>query len=100
MLVVACIKQVPDTTQVQIDPVTNTLIREGVESVINPFDAYAIEFGVVVKSDAKSADRAAIESAEKYRRVQGALRTAGLIMTACWLHCPLMPITSGWVGFP
>ena len=30
MLVVACIKQVPDTTQVQIDPVTNTLVREGI----------------------------------------------------------------------
>ena len=36
------------------------------------------EFGVVVKSDAKSADKAAAETAEKYRRVQGALRTAGI----------------------
>ena len=31
MYVVACIKQVPDTTQVQIDPVTNTLVRDGIE---------------------------------------------------------------------
>ena len=38
MLVIACIKQVPDTTQVQIDPVTNTLIREGVPFIVNPYD--------------------------------------------------------------
>lgn len=46
MNIIVCIKQVPNTTDVRIDPVTNTLIREGVESVINPFDAYAIEEGV------------------------------------------------------
>ena len=40
---VVCIKQVPKTTEVKIDPETNTLIREGVESVLNPFDYYAIE---------------------------------------------------------
>ena len=46
MNIVVCIKQVPNTTQVRINPETNTLIREGVESVINPFDTYAIEEGV------------------------------------------------------
>ncbi len=46
MNIIVCIKQVPDTTDVRIDPVTNTLIREGVKSVINPFDAYAIEEAV------------------------------------------------------
>lgn len=49
MNIIVCIKQVPNTTDVRIDPVTNTLIREGVESVINPFDAYAIEEGVRLK---------------------------------------------------
>jgi len=49
MNIVVCIKQVPNTTDVKIDPVTNTLVREGVESVINPFDAYAIEEGVQLK---------------------------------------------------
>jgi len=49
MNIVVCIKQVPNTTDVKIDPVTNTLIRDGVESVINPFDAYAIEEGVRLK---------------------------------------------------
>jgi electron transfer flavoprotein beta subunit len=49
MNIIVCIKQVPNTTDVRIDPVTNTLIRDGVESVINPFDAYAIEEGVRLK---------------------------------------------------
>jgi electron transfer flavoprotein beta subunit len=43
MIVVACIKQVPDTTQVQIDPVTNTLIREGIPFIVNPYDSHALE---------------------------------------------------------
>jgi electron transfer flavoprotein beta subunit len=47
--IVVCIKQVPDTTDVKINPETNTLIREGVESIINPFDVYAIEEGVRLK---------------------------------------------------
>lgn len=49
MNIVVCIKQVPDTTEVRIDPKTNTLIREGVESIINPFDMYAIEEAVKIK---------------------------------------------------
>lgn len=43
MQVVACIKQVPDTTQVKIDPVTNTLIRDGIPFIINPYDTHALE---------------------------------------------------------
>jgi len=43
MHIAVCIKQVPDTTDVKIDPETNTLMREGVESIVNPFDTYAIE---------------------------------------------------------
>ena len=49
MHIIVCIKQVPNTTDVRIDPATNTLMREGVESVINPFDAYAIEEAVRLK---------------------------------------------------
>lgn len=49
MKIIVCIKQVPDTTDVKINPETNTLIREGVESIINPFDAYAIEEAVRLK---------------------------------------------------
>lgn len=47
MRIVVCIKQVPSTeAKVQMDPVKGTLIREGVESVVNPFDEYAIEEGI------------------------------------------------------
>ena len=46
MNIIVCIKQVPDTTEVKIDPVTNTLVREGVPSIINPFDENAIECGL------------------------------------------------------
>ncbi|MCK4519667.1 MAG: electron transfer flavoprotein subunit beta/FixA family protein [Candidatus Omnitrophica bacterium] len=49
MKIIVCIKQVPDTTEVSIDPETNTLIREGVASMINPFDMYAIEEAVKLK---------------------------------------------------
>lgn len=49
MNIIVCIKQVPDTTEIKIDSETNTLIREGVESIINPFDLYAIEEAVRLK---------------------------------------------------
>ena len=43
MRIVVCIKQVPDTTEVKLDPKTNTLIREGVPSIINPDDKAGLE---------------------------------------------------------
>jgi electron transfer flavoprotein beta subunit len=49
MNIIVCIKQVPETTEVRINPETNTLIREGVKAIINPFDMYAIEEGVQLK---------------------------------------------------
>jgi electron transfer flavoprotein beta subunit len=49
MNILVCIKQVPDTTNIRIDPETHTLIREGVESIINPFDMYAIEEALRIK---------------------------------------------------
>ncbi|MEA1958598.1 MAG: electron transfer flavoprotein subunit beta/FixA family protein [Chloroflexota bacterium] len=49
MIVVACIKQVPDTTQVKTDPVTGTLIREGVPFIVNPFDTPALEEALKLK---------------------------------------------------
>jgi len=49
MLVVTCVKQVPDTTQVRIDPATGTLIREGVPFILNPYDTHALEEGLRLK---------------------------------------------------
>ena len=43
MNIVVCIKQVPDTTEVKIDPKTGTLMREGVPSIVNPDDKHAVE---------------------------------------------------------
>ena len=47
--VVISVKQVPDTTQVKVDPVTGTLIREGVPFIINPFDIHAVEEALRLK---------------------------------------------------
>jgi electron transfer flavoprotein beta subunit len=44
--IIVCVKQVPATTEIMIDPKTGTLIRDGVQSTVNPFDMYAIEEGV------------------------------------------------------
>ena len=49
MNIIVCIKQVPDTTNVRIDPEKNTLVRSGVQSIINPFDMYAIEESIRLK---------------------------------------------------
>ena len=49
MNIIVCMKQVPGTTQVKINPETNTLIRQGIENIINPFDVYALEEAVRLK---------------------------------------------------
>ncbi|MBA7495548.1 Caffeyl-CoA reductase-Etf complex subunit CarD [subsurface metagenome] len=49
MNIVVCLKQVPGTTKVKIDPQTNTLIRQGIENIVNPFDTYALEEGARTK---------------------------------------------------
>ncbi len=60
MKILVLIKQVPDTTDVKIDPVTNTLKREGVESIINPFDMYAIEEAIRVKERLEGSEVVAV----------------------------------------
>jgi len=49
MNIVVCMKQVPDTTEVRIDPATGTLIREGIPSIINPDDKSGLEAALVLK---------------------------------------------------
>ncbi|TNF56312.1 electron transfer flavoprotein subunit beta/FixA family protein [bacterium] len=49
MKIIVCIKQVPDTAEIKIDPETNTLMREGVPSIINPFDLHALEAGLAIR---------------------------------------------------
>lgn len=49
MDIVVCIKQVPSTNEVRLDPETNTILRDASHSVINPFDAHAVEEGIRLK---------------------------------------------------
>ncbi|HHY53440.1 MAG TPA: electron transfer flavoprotein subunit beta, partial [Clostridiales bacterium] len=49
MKIIVCVKQVPDTNEVKIDPVKGTLIREGVPSILNPDDANALEAALQLK---------------------------------------------------
>lgn len=49
MKIVVCIKQVPDTTEIKLDPVTGTLIREGVPSIMNPDDKGGLEMALELK---------------------------------------------------
>ena len=49
MNILVCVKQVPDTTEIKIDPVNNTLIRDGVPSIVNPFDGFALEAAARIK---------------------------------------------------
>lgn len=51
MRIIVCCKQVPDTTEVRIDPKTGTLIRDGVPSILNPDDANALEQALRVKDE-------------------------------------------------
>lgn len=49
MKIIVCAKQVPDAKDVRLDPVTNTLAREGVQSIMNPYDQHALEEAVRLK---------------------------------------------------
>ncbi|MCX8130963.1 MAG: electron transfer flavoprotein subunit beta/FixA family protein [Clostridia bacterium] len=49
MNIIVCVKQVPVSTEVRMNRDTNTIIREGVESTINPFDSYAVEEALRIK---------------------------------------------------
>ena len=60
MRIAVCVKQVPDTTEVKVDPKTGTLIREGVPSIINPFDQYAVEEAVRLRDAAGGGEIIAI----------------------------------------
>ncbi len=48
--IIVCVKQVPDTAEVRIDPKTNSLVREGVPSIVNPEDRNAVEAALELKS--------------------------------------------------
>jgi electron transfer flavoprotein beta subunit len=49
MHIVVCIKQVPDSAQIRVHPVTNTIMRQGVPAIINPYDLFALEEALRIK---------------------------------------------------
>lgn len=51
MRIIVCIKQVPSSNEVRLDPVTNTIIRDGKKSVVNPYDSFALEQAVQLKEE-------------------------------------------------
>ena len=54
MKIVVCIKQVPASSEVQIDPVTGVLIRDGSNTKMNPYDLYALETAFKIKEQRKA----------------------------------------------
>ena len=60
MKIVVCVKQVPEITDVKINPETGTLIREGVTSILNPFCEYALDHAVHLKSEAPETEIVAV----------------------------------------
>lgn len=51
MNIIVCVKQVPDTAEMRIDPVTNTVVRDGVTNIMNPYDQYALETALELKDE-------------------------------------------------
>lgn len=56
MKILVCMKQVPDTSEVTLDPVTNTLIRKGVRSIINPDDKAGIEAALSLREEIENSE--------------------------------------------
>jgi electron transfer flavoprotein beta subunit len=51
MHIVVCIKQVPDSAQIRVHPVTNTIMRQGVPAIINPYDLFALEAALSLRDE-------------------------------------------------
>ena len=51
MKILVCVKQVPSSNEVRLDPITNTILRDAKQAVINPFDLYAVEQAVQIKEE-------------------------------------------------
>lgn len=78
MKIIVCIKQVPATASVKIDPVTLQLIREGVENVLNPFDCHALEAALALKET---------EGAEVIALSMGPARAEAVLREALAMGC-------------
>ena len=104
MRMVVCMKAVPSTTEVRMDPKTNTIVRDGRQSVVNPFDTAALEVALELKERLGGTVRAlsmGAPSARRHRPWRGlgdaplgpCVRRSGY---ACHLLCPLACVGGGW----
>ena len=98
MKIVVCIKQVPDTTEIRLDPVTGTLIRDGVPSIMNPDDKAGLEMALELKDQygahvtvitmgppqADDILREAFATANSPVPIRWRLRTLSPVLSACW----------------
>ena len=81
MNVIVCVKQVPGTTEVKMNKETNTIIREGVESIINPFDVYAVEEGIRIR-EKTGGGRVTVEIVREGAEIVFRVKDDGVGMTA------------------
>ena len=90
MNIVVCLKQVPDTSEVKLNPETNTLIRDGVQNIMNPFDRQALETALILK-DANGAKVTVVSmgppQAEEILKeaISMGADEAVLVSDRCWL---------------
>lgn len=83
---VVCVKAVPGSTEVKMDPKTNTIVRDGKQAVISPFDASALECALSLKDDF-------IGFGMDVRVTVVSMGIPGDRVTAARLHRPAAPMT-------
>ena len=93
--IIACIKQVPDTAEVKIDRETNTLIREGVPSIINPFDLNAVEEGLLLRERFGGTVTVISMGHPRWRQPSGRPCRWGSIRPCC-SATGLLPVLTPW----
>lgn len=79
MKIAVCIKQVPASTDVKVDPVTGVLIRDGAKSKMNPYDLYAIETALHIKENSSNTSIVAI--------TMGPPQAKEVLKEAIWMGC-------------
>lgn len=96
MELLVCIKQVPDTSEIKLDPETNNLIRTGLPSIVNPDDMHALEAALTVKDQYEGSRvtvlsmgppqaEEALRSCSSSRMMRYSLQTARSVVLIHWL---------------
>ena len=96
MHIVVCIKQVPDSSQIRVHPVTNTIMRQGVPAIVNPYDLFALEEALRLKDCLRRPCHRAVHGAAPggSRAAQGAFPLVPT--TPCWSPTAPLPAPTPW----